>query len=222
MLSHFFSHPSTARASWVPSTHGKLHSVTAALSCSFLGFVLQDIPACPADFAALLPATTKDAKRIIPKDETHQLAPSTPQHGWQQGGYLCVWGHWGQALNFSLDFAAFVNYWIDGAAHGRLTALLALGKKTRREMAPGFGMTDRQWPTSSSKLTLKSVKVEFQEWQGTVGLAWGSELKTSPYLCKAEEWERGKKNQGQPQLLQSLVSLASPLLLCFRVIQSMA
>lgn len=171
-------------------------------ACSFLGFVLQDTPARLADFAALLPATTKDSKRIMPKDETQQLAPSTPQHGWQQGGYLCVWGHWGQALNFSLDFAAFVNHWIDGAAHGRLTALLALGKKTRREMAPRFGMTDRQWPTSSSKINVKISQGWVSGVQGTVGLAWDSELKTSPCLCKAEGWERGKKNQGQPQFLQ--------------------
>lgn len=132
-----------------------LHSVTAALPHPFLGFLLQETPACLADFAALLPATTKDAKRIIPKEETQQLTASTPQHGSQQGGYLCVWGHWGQALNFSLDFAAFVNYWIDGAAHGRLTALLALGKKTRQEMALGFGMTHRQWPTSSLETNFK-------------------------------------------------------------------
>lgn len=94
-----------------------------------------------AHFAALLPAATKDcrSKGIILKDETQQLTTSTPQHSSQQGGYLCVWGHWGQALNFSLDFAAFVNHWIDGAAHGRLAALLALERKPGKKWHWGLG-----------------------------------------------------------------------------------
>lgn len=200
----FFSYPSTATASWIPSTHGMLHSVTTSLSHPFLGFVVQETPVCLADFAALLPAATKDDKKIIPKDETQQLAASTPQHGSQQGGYLCVWGHWGQALNFSLDFAAFVIYWIDGAAHGWLTALLALGKKTKQEMALRFGMTDRQQSTSSLKINFKIS----QGWaSGVVGgskVGLGFIWKLAHVgLCKAEGSERGKKNQGQPQLLQA-------------------
>lgn len=65
-------------------------------------------------------------------------------------GYLCGWGRWGQALDFGLDFAALVNYWIDCAAHGRLAALLALGKKTRQGMAPRSGVRGWLQPASSS------------------------------------------------------------------------
>lgn len=66
-----------------------------------------------------------------------------PHNVSHQEGYLCGWGGWGQALDFSLDFAALVNDWIDCAADGRLAVLLALGKKTRQYMAPGFGMKHR-------------------------------------------------------------------------------
>lgn len=102
----------------------------------------------PGRFCCLAPICSKRCQEDRSQRWDPALATSTPQHGSQQGGYLGVWGHWGQVLNFSLDFAAFVNYWIDGAAHGRLTALLALGKKTRQQMAPGFG----GWQTDTGSL----------------------------------------------------------------------
>lgn len=130
-----------------------LHSGAAALPRTLLGFLLQETLACLADFDALLPAAAKSAKGIVPKaSETQQLAASAPQHVSHQEGYLCGWGRWGQALDFSLDFAALVNYWVDCAADGRLAALLALGKKTMQGMAPGFGVRDWLQPTSSLKV----------------------------------------------------------------------
>lgn len=107
---------------------------------------------CLADFDALLPAAAKGAKSIVPQTKTQQLAASALQYISHQEGYLCGGGGWGQALDFSLDFAALVNYGIDCAAHGRLAALLVLGKKTRQDMAPAFGMRDRMQLVSSLKV----------------------------------------------------------------------
>lgn len=118
--------------------------------------MLRKTPACLADSDALLPTAAKGAESVVPRDnETQQLAALAPQDVLHQEGYLCGWGCWGQALDFGLDFAALVNYWIDCAAHGRLTALLALGKKTRQDMAPGFGRRGRLQPTSLLKINLK-------------------------------------------------------------------
>lgn len=147
---------------------------------------------------------SKHANSIVPRGKkTQQLCCLGPQHVSHQGGYLRGWGYWGQALDFGLDFGALVNYGIDGAAHGWLAALLALGRKTRQDVVQGLGWETQCSPQRCSKLTKKSVKVERQEWMGTtecwpaaMGFMWKLACVA---LCEAG----GGENKGHHQLLQA-------------------
>lgn len=113
-----------------------------------------------------------------------------PWHLSHQEGYLCGRGCWRQALNFSLDFAALVNYWVDGAAHSWLTALLALGRKTNQDVAL---MRDSLQPPA----LLKDKYKISQDWTSRVAgdngvlACWhGFRVKTSP--CGFVQGREGK------------------------------
>lgn len=73
-------------------------------------------------------------------------------------------------------------------------------------MALGVGMTDRsvRRHTSSLKINFKISQCWASGMAGDSRVGLGFIWKLGRVgLCKAEGWERGKKNQGQPQLLQA-------------------
>lgn len=133
----------------------------------------------PANFDALLSAAEKRGMNIGPKDnaELSALCVEANQAVCAKKFYLRGWGSWRQPFNFSLDFAALVNYWIDRAAHSWLTALLALGKRNQGRCAAR--VMNEKWGCAATTIIITA------NWSGKGTLKWA--LWTGPSAQELRE-----------------------------------